>query len=303
VRVISADNRLCHFEQHSPEMKTFHIDCELQYDVTQPTLFLFNLAAPSTDSQNVCAETTTTIPGLAVEQLQAAGSSNRLIRINAPPGPLNIRYLANVDVLRALPDPAAREIPVSELPADVLPYLVSSRYCESDILFPVACREFGHLRPGYARVHSICEWIRGNIEYKVGTSHALYTAGNALEARAGVCRDFAHIAIAFCRALNIPARFVTGYAKYTEPPPDFHAVFEAYLDGAWYLFDPTELSPVADLVRIGTGRDASEVAFATFFGAARLRCLSPLVERASEWHPAHSLVPLQQPGDGILLAA
>jgi transglutaminase-like putative cysteine protease len=284
-------------------MKTFHIDCELQYDVTQPTLFLFNIAAPTTDSQNVCAETITTVPGLAVQQLQAAGSPNRLIRINAPCGPLNIRYLANVDALRPPPDSAAREIPVGELPADVLPYLVASRYCESDILFPVASREFGHMRPGHARVQSICQWIRRNIEYKIGTSHALYTARDALEAKAGVCRDFAHIAIAFCRALNIPARFVTGYAIYAEPPPDFHAVFEAYLDGAWYLFDPTELSPVSDLVRIGTGRDASEVAFATFFGSARLRCLSPVVERASEWHPAHKLVPLQQPGDGILLAA
>ncbi len=283
--------------------KTFHIDCELQYDVTQGTLFLLNIAAPSTDSQHVCAETITTTPDIAVDQLTAAGSPNRLIRFNAPPGPLNIRYLANVDVLRALPDPAAREVPVGELPAEVLPYLVASRYCESDILFPVACHEFGHMRPGYARVQSICEWIRQNIEYKVGTSHALSTARDALEAKTGVCRDFAHIAIAFCRALNIPARFVTGYAKYADPPPDFHAVFEVYLDGAWYLFDPTELSPVADMVRIGMGRDASEVAFATFFGAARLRCLSPLVERASEWHPAQSLVPLQQPGDGILLAA
>ena len=126
---------------------------------------------------------------------------------------------------------------------------------------------------------------------------------DALATNAGVCRDFAHIAIAFCRAMNIPARLVTGYAKYADPPPDFHAVFEVYLDGAWHLFDPTELSPVADLVRIGTGRDASEVAFATFFGAARLRYLSPLVERAGDWHPAHSLVPLQQPGAGILLAA
>ena len=285
-------------------MKTFHIDCEMQYDVTEQTLFLLNIAVPSSESQYVCAETITTTPVLSVDQLQAAGSPNRLLRINVPPGPLNIRYLANVDVQRALPDPAAREIALGELPAEVLPYLVASRYCESDILFPIACQKFAHLCPGYARVQAICEWIRRNVEYKVGTSHALSTARDALESRAGVCRDFAHIAIAFCRALNIPARFVTGYAKYADPPPDFHAVFEAYLDGAWYLFDPTELSPVSDLVRIGTGRDASEVAFATFFGAgARLRYLSPLVERASEWHPAHSLVPLQQPGDGILLAA
>ena len=284
-------------------MKTFHVDCELQYEVAQQTLFLLNIAVPSSDSQNVCAESVITIPELPVEQLQAPGSLNRLLRVNAPPGSLHIRYLANVDVHRAAPNWAAREVPVSELPADVVPYLVATRYCESDVLYPVACRKFGQTPPGYQRVQGICEWIRGNVDYMVGTSHPLSSARDALATNAGVCRDFAHIAIAFCRALNIPARFVTGYAKYADPPPDFHAVFEAYLDGEWYLFDPTELSPMADLVRIGTGRDASEVAFATFFGAARLRYLSPLVERASEWHPAHSIVPLQQPGVGIRLAA
>ena len=284
-------------------MKTFHVDCELQYDVTQQTVFLLSIAAPSSDSQNVCAESIATAPELDVEQLQAPGSPNRLLRFDAPPGPLSIRYLANVDVQRALPDPAAREVPVAELPADVLPYLIATRYCESDLLFPLATQRFGHIRPGYQRVQAICEWVRGHVNYLVGTSHALSTARDALATNSGVCRDFAHIAIAFCRALNIPARFVSGYAKYEDPPPDFHAVFEAYLDGAWYLFDPSGLAPVADLIRIGTGRDASEVAFATFFGAARLRYLSPLVERSGEWHPARSLVPLQQPGAGILLAA
>ncbi len=284
-------------------MKTFHIDCELHYDVTQQTLFLLNIAVPSSDSQNVCAESITTVPELDVDQLQAPGSPNRLLRVNAPPGSLQVRYLANVDVHRATPDPDAQEVPVADLPPEVLPYLLATRYCESDVLFPVACRKFRDIRPGYQRVQAICEWIRGNVDYMVGASHVLSTARDAMATKAGVCRDFAHIAITFCRAMNIPARLVTGYAKYADPPPDFHAVFEAYLDGAWYLFDPTELSPVADLVRIGTGRDASEVAFATFFGAARLRYLSPLVEPAGDWHPAHSLVPLQQPGAGILLAA
>ena len=285
-------------------MKTFHIDCELDYDVIEQTLFMLNVAVPSLDSQYVSAESIETFPKLTVEQLQASGSPNRLLRFVAPPGPLKIRYLANVDVQRALPDPAAREVPVGQLPADVLPYLLATRYCESDAMFAVACREFGNATPGYQRVQAICEWIRSHVDYSIGTSHTAYSARDALAANAGVCRDFAHIAIAFCRALNIPARFVTGYAKYETPPPDFHAVFEAYLDGEWYLFDPTALSPMSDLVRIGTGRDASEVAFATFFGGARLRYLSPLVEEARHsGHPAHSLVSLQQPGSGILLAA
>ena len=286
----------------STRMKTFHIDCQLDYDVAQRTLFLFNIPAPTMNTQYVSAESITTHPNLAVDQLQSP-NGNRLLRIDASPGPLQLRYLANVDVRRPPPDISAREVPVAELPADVLRYLLPTRYCEVDALFPLACRKFGSVVPGVSRVQAICQWIRDNIDYTVGTSVPTFTARDALAARAGVCRDFAHLAITFCRALNIPARLVTGYARYTDPPPDFHAVFEAFLDGAWYLFDPTELSPVEDLVRIGTGSDASEVAFATFFGTAKLRYLSPLVQQASAWHPASNLVPLQQPGAGILLAA
>jgi transglutaminase-like putative cysteine protease len=283
-------------------MKTFHLDCQLDYDVSQRTLFLFNIGVPTVDSQYVSAESISTVPEVQVEQLQSP-DGNRLMRIDVPPGQFNLRYLANVDVQRALPDSNAREVPVAELPADVLRYLLPTRYCEVDALFPLACRKFGSVTPGVSRVQVICQWIRDNIDYTVGTSLPTFTARDALATRAGVCRDFAHLGITFCRALNIPARFVTGYARYADPPPDFHAVFEAYLDGGWYLFDPTELSPVEDLIRIGTGSDASEVAFATFFGTARLRYLSPLVEAAPAWHPAATLVPLQQPGAGILLAA
>ena len=177
---------------------------------------------------------------------------------------------------------------------------MASKYCEADLLFALACREFGRLAPGYRRVQSVCQWIRDNIAYQIGTSSPLTTARDVLANRAGVCRDFAHLAVAFCRALNIPARFVTGYARYADPPPDFHAVFEAYLGDRWYLFDPTRLSPLDEIVRIGTGRDAAEVAFATFFGAARMRRLAPLIEPAE---PGTELVSLQSPAAGILLAA
>jgi transglutaminase-like putative cysteine protease len=228
---------------------------------------------------------------------------NRLLRIDAPPGPLKVRYLANVDVQRVMPSADAGEVSVAQLPAEVLPFLGATRYCESDLLFSLAMRKFGNLAPGTQRVDAICQWIRDNVDYMVGASDPLSTARDALAGHAGVCRDFAHLGVTLCRALNIPARLVTGYAQYADPPPDFHAVFEAFLDGAWYVFDPTRLSPVEDLVRIGTGRDAAEVAFTTFFGSARLRYLSPLVRRASEWEAAKTLVELQQPGVGILLAA
>ena len=113
-------------------------------------------------------------------------------------------------------------------------------------------------------------------------------------------RDFAHLAVALCRALNIPARFVTGYTRYEDPPQDFHAVFDAYHGGRWQLFDPTELAPIDSIVRIGTGRDAADVAFATLFGSARLRRLSPLVEPSAD---VAQLACLQTPTSGVLLAA
>jgi transglutaminase-like putative cysteine protease len=293
---------LIEFDRYT-KMKTFHVDCELKYDVLQRSLFLLHIAVPTLHDQYVCAEQISTVPELRIDQLQAPGSMNRLLRIDAPPGTLEIRYMANVDVQRAMPVGDAREIPVSQLPAEVLPYLIPTRYCESDVLYPLAARTFGHLPSGIQRVEAICRWVRENVDYVVGTSNTLSSARDTVASKAGVCRDFAHLAITLCRALNIPARLVTGYAKYADPPPDFHAMFEAYINDAWYLFDPTQLSPVEELVRIGTGRDASEVAFATLFGAARLRYLSPLVEAAGEWERAKSLVPLQQPGAGILLAA
>jgi transglutaminase-like putative cysteine protease len=119
-------------------------------------------------------------------------------------------------------------------------------------------------------VRAIEEWIRHNILYKPGSTHSTTTAHEVFEQKAGVCRDFAHLGITFCRALNIPARLVVGYVWFDEPPQDFHAVFEAWLDGRWVLFDPTGMAPVDRLVRIGTGRDAKDVAFATMFGCLRM---------------------------------
>jgi transglutaminase-like putative cysteine protease len=225
---------------------------------------------------------------------------NRFLRANVAPGHFSIRYLAAVDLDAPVVDPNADLTPLAVLPPDVIPYVLASRYCEAEALFGLACNEFGNLSPGFAQVEAVCRWIRANIVYRVGTSVATTTARDVLANRAGVCRDFAHLAIALCRALNIPARFVTGYTRYEDPPQDFHAVFEAYLGGGWQRFDPTELAPIDSIVRIGTGRDAGDVAFATFFGSARLRRLSPLVEPTDSTAP---LTRLQTPTSGVLLAA
>ena len=281
-------------------MGSFHIDCELEYDVLQQTLFLFNIAVPSGPGQRVHSESITPHPLAPYDEFTDATGLNRFLRVNVGAGRFSMRYLAAVDFDAPPLDPEADRVPLVELPPDVIPYLLASRYCEADALFALACDEFGSISPGYAQVQAVCAWIRANIAYRIGTSSPATTACDVLANRAGVCRDFAHLAVALCRALNIPARFVTGYTKYLEPPQDFHAVFEAYLGGRWQRFDPTELAPVDSIVRIGTGRDAGDVAFATFFGSARLRRLSPLIEPAPD---GGGLVRLQTPTSGILLAA
>jgi transglutaminase-like putative cysteine protease len=281
-------------------MKSFNIDCELEYDVFEQTLFIFNVAVPSAPYQRVRCEAITPHPAVPIEEFRDATGANRLIRINVAPGHFSVRYLAAVDLEPPGIDRAAERIPLATVPAEVIPYVMSSRYCEVEQLFALACAEFGSIVPGHAQVEAVCAWIRANIAYRVGTSSPATTARDVLANRAGVCRDFAHLAIALCRALNIPARFVTGYTRYEEPPQDFHALFEAYLGGHWQLFDPTELASIDSIVRIGVGRDAADVAFATFFGSARLRRLSPLVAPCDN---VAQLARLQTPTSGVLLAA
>jgi transglutaminase-like putative cysteine protease len=281
-------------------VKSFSIDCELEYDVLEQTLFLFNIAVPPAPGQHVRYEMITPEPAGPFDEFRDTTGANRLLRVNVAPGHFGIRYLAAVDVDTPTIEPSAERTPLAVLPPDVIPYVLASRYCEAEALFALACNEFGNIAPGYAQVEAVCRWIRANIAYRVGTSSPVTTARDVLANRAGICRDFAHLAIALCRALNIPARFVTGYTRYEDPPQDFHAVFEVYLGGRWRLFDPTELAPIDSIVRIGTGRDAADVAFATLFGTARLRRLSPLVEPSDN---AAQLVRLQTPTSGVLLAA
>ena len=281
-------------------MKSFNIDCELDYDVAAQTLFIFNLAAQTTPGQRVRCELISPQPPLPFDEFRDSSGANRFLRINVAPGRFAMRYLAVVDVDPPAIDPAAERIPIAKIVPEVIPYLLSSRYCEVEQVFALACEKFGKIAPAHAQVQAVCAWIRAHIAYRVGTSSPATTATDVLANRAGVCRDFAHLSIAFCRALNIPARFVTGYTRYEEPPQDFHAVFEAYLGGRWQLFDPTELAPIDSIVRIGTGRDAADVAFATFFGSAKLRRLSPLVEPSGN---VARLARLQTPTSGVLLAA
>lgn len=172
------------------------------------------------------------------------------------------------------PDPVmshARQIKVEDLPEEALVFLTASRFCDSDQLMDLAWSLFGATEPGWPRVQAICDFVHQHIAFGYEHARVTRTASEAYQEGRGVCRDYAHLAVAFCRALNIPARYCTGYLSYvgTEspyPPGDFAAWFEAYLDGEWHTFDPRNHVPRIGRVLLARGRDAADVAFATTFG-------------------------------------
>ena len=258
--------------------RCFDIDCTLAYRVDGPSDFLLQIHALHGMDQQVLSETLRITPEMPVHVYADPNVAHRFMRLHVEAGEFELHYQARVH--RALPviDTAAPLMAIADLPDNVLHNLMPTRYCESDHLGRAAQKLFGAAGSGYERVQAVSDWIHDNVEYLLGSSQATTTAMNVFVQRAGVCRDFAHLGITFCRALNIPARLVVGYARFDDPPPDFHAVFEAYVGGRWMLFDPTRMSPVDDLIRIATGRDAKDVAFATIFGPATMLSMSPLIE-------------------------
>ena len=262
----------------APRARTFDIDCSLSYQVNGPTDFLFQIHALNGMDQQVLDESLLITPALPQHIYADPGVGHRFLRLHADAGPVELRYRARVRRRPEPVDPTAPEMPIADLPDELLHNLSPTRYCESDHLSRAAQKIFGALPRGYARVQAVVDWIHANIDYQVGTSLPTTTARDVFVQRVGVCRDFAHLGVTFCRALNIPARLVVGYARFDEPPPDFHAMFEAYLGGRWVLFDPSKMSPVDELIRIAVGRDAKDVAFATIFGPATMTSMAPLVE-------------------------
>lgn len=242
------------------------VGCQIGYDVLDSATLIFNIEAMRGGRQRVLNEKLIITPSLMFDEKTAQESGNRYLRLTAPPGPLQLRYEAEIELDPLHLAPAVvGEVPVAILPLDTLAFLNPSRYCPSDELARFATRQFGNIAPGFGRVVEICNWINSEVDYQFGTSDTTTTAADTFSLRAGVCRDFAHLGITFCRALGIPARFVSCYAWQLEPQ-DFHAVFEAYLGDRWYLFDPTRMAALDGLVRIGVGRDAADTSFATIFG-------------------------------------
>ena len=248
-------------QQKTPIISLLEIHKDRQPDIQRQTRVLTSPSVPSTTYED--------------------RYGNTCRRFTAPPGSFRILYDAVIED-PGVPDEVntlAGEVPVDYMPPDVLGYLLGSRYCETDHLSSLAWNLFGNVTPGWARVQAVTDYVHNRLSFGYGYARTTRTAAQAHDEQVGVCRDFAHLGIAFCRALNIPARFVSCYAHGLEPG-DFHAVFEAYLDGRWWLFDGTRQANLDGLIRIGAGRDAAEIAFASPFGQIEAGPINISIERA-----------------------
>ena len=254
-------------------LRHLQVGCEFMYDSAIETPAVFQVqpyeAGPATVMRQEW-ETTPELPRHGYTDLYG----NDCQRVNLPPGASMVRYDALVSVPDATEevDLDAPEVAVTDLPDEALHYTLPSRYVLPDVLADEAWQRFGGLKPGYRRVQAIVDHVNGHLQFGYGTSTALTTAADVYESRQGVCRDFAHLAITFCRALNIPARYVFGYLPdmdvVLEPAEmDFAAWMEVYLGDRWWTFDPRNNQPRKGRILIGRGRDALDVAMVTTYGA------------------------------------
>lgn len=249
----------------------FQIFARLGYTLQPPATLLFNVRVRPSPSQQIISESLTIQPPAETEQIVTKPEENRFDRLQTYDlTELILEYRATVETSYESVDvdQLSKESP-AHMDHTWIPYLMPSRYCQSDALGRLALQKFGHIHSPYDQVTAIAEWIHTTVEYLPGATNSSTSAYDTVTQCAGVCRDFAHLGIALCRALTIPARYFTGYA-YQLQPPDFHACFEALIGGKWLLFDATQLAPLNGLVRIGYGRDAADVSVCTTFGYVQL---------------------------------
>jgi transglutaminase-like putative cysteine protease len=216
---------------------------------------------------------------------------NLCVRIAAPQGPLRL-YNSTLIQDSGKPDPVdwnAPQLPVSDLPPDILQFLLASRYCEVDQLSSLAWQLFANAAPGWACVQAICDWVHQHVTFGYEFARPTKTAVDVSVEGQGVCRDFQHLAITLCRAMHIPARYATGYLGDIGVPPsaapmDFSAWFEVYLGGRWWTFDARHNQPRIGRVLMATGRDAADVAITTSFGASWLKSFTVVTEEVTDYN-------------------
>jgi transglutaminase-like putative cysteine protease len=263
------------------------VGCDFQYRSSAPAPTIWQVRPRDDGPHQVLADTWETTPPLPTASYRDA-YGNLCDRLTLPQGPAAVRY----DALLEAPsdfDPAdkgAAQVPVDALPEEALVFLLPSRFCLSDVLKDVAWQLFGSTERGWPRVQAVCDWVHDNVRFAYGSSNPLTSALDVYETQTGVCRDFVHLAVTFCRALSIPSRYVSGYLPDigVEPPDlpmDFCAWFEAYLDDRWWTFDPRNNVPRTGRVVIGKGRDALDVAMVTEHGPAVLEEMTVWADEAA----------------------
>ncbi len=262
------------------------VGCEFRYRAPGPTPTVWQVRPRPEGPHWLLSHTWTTTPPLPVSTyLDVYG--NVCDRLSLVEGENVLRYDATVEVPSGVDpaDKAAPQLPIEELPDDTLVYLLPSRFCLSDLLHDRAWELFGHVDPGWPRAQAISDWVHDNITFQAGSSTPTTTTVDVLQSGTGVCRDFAHLGLTFCRSVNIPARYVFGYLPDIGVPPpdepmDFCAWFEAYLGDRWWTFDPRNNVPRTGRVVIGRGRDALDVAMVTSYGGAVLEAMTVWADEA-----------------------
>jgi len=262
---------------------------EIVFDVPAPVTIVAVLGTlPERDPSVRRAGGLKVEPGVPVREFSDA-FGNRCQRFLAPAGRLRLWDDLIVEDSGGhdpvVPD--ARQVPVHELPDDVLAYLLPSRYCEVDRLVEVAWQLFGNTPEGWPRVKAVCDWVHNHVTFGYHFARPTKTAFDVYQEGNGVCRDFNHLALTFCRCLNIPARYATGYLGDIGVPPqvapmDFSGWFEAYLGGRWHTFDARHNVPRIGRVLMGRGRDAVDVALTTSFGSTRLESFFVWTDEVTE---------------------
>jgi transglutaminase-like putative cysteine protease len=263
----------------------YHITIE----VSQTTPIVTLLDVHPDRRSDIVEETDLTIEPAGRVHSYLDGFGNLCRRVTAEPGTFS---LSSTGLIRdsGEPDPVmpdAEQVPVAELPDDVLVYLLGSRYCETDLMGNIAWSMFGGIQGGWAKVQAICDFVHGHLAFGYENARPTRTAREAFEERVGVCRDFTHLAVTLCRCLNIPARYCNGYLGDIgiEPVPlpmDFNAWFEAYLDGGWYTFDARHNVPRIGRIVIARGRDATDIPMLNSFGPHWLQRFEVVTEEVAE---------------------
>jgi transglutaminase-like putative cysteine protease len=260
------------------------VGCSMSLRALWATPAVLMLRPRSGEGQWVIAERYQIEPEAPVAEFTDA-HGNLCQRIVVPAGRMTVRIEATVDTADEIDvDVTAPRVPIDEVPDWALQFLLPSRYCQSDLVFTNAIEITKGVLPGYPQVEAIRSWIEREVRYEYGTSSPQTSAVDTIYSLAGVCRDFAHLGIALCRSLDIPARMVVGYLHELEPM-DQHAWFEAYVGGRWFTFDATQHEPRGNRVTIAYGRDAADVAFVTQFGPVELDAMNVFVRPAGDLPP------------------